>query len=67
MSNSKQPESKSSIKAHLEFERRLALVAKEAALIRRALKVWGVLTTVGALSSILLLILFLLFKLQRGF
>ena len=47
---------------HLEFDKRVALAAKEASSIRRSVKIWGILTTLGALSSIILLILHLWFK-----
>jgi hypothetical protein len=46
----------------LEFEKRLALAMKEASSIRRVVKIWGILTTIGSLSSILLLILHLFKK-----
>ena len=57
----KKLEEKQNSRAHLEFEKRITLAAKEAVFVRRSMKVWGILTALGAVSSILLL-LFYLFK-----
>jgi len=55
-------EEKMIAKAHLEFEKRITFAAKEAIRVRRAMKLWGILTTIGSLCSILLLFLYIFSK-----